>query len=464
MAGLTDILNTARDALAAQGFGLTVTGQNISNVNTPDYVRREALLATRAVGSRSDGTVQILGLRRATDQYVHERFLGATGMSSYASERDQLLGTIEQQFNDVEDLGVGNAINNLFTAFSTIAGNPNDPATRQDLLSKASIFAERLNETASNVESFRTELVTEAQNVASDINLRIGKLADLGKKIQVADLAGQDAADLKDQRDTELRALSGLVDIRTFTNDAGELVIQGAGTTLVEGGTARQLSIDLAPSGNLRVLASKAGGAGTDVTGFVGGGRLAGIIEVRDVDSVAVLESLDQLAFDTANAVNTQHAAGFGLDGSTGNNLFSVSATEDGAARSIKLDAALVGHPEKIAASSTALGLPGDNKNALALSQLRDVAFAMGGTQTATGAYAALVGDIGLRKATAASTASTREAILAQTETMKESVSGVSLDEEMINLTKFQRAYQAASKVLSTADELLEELLDRVAR
>lgn len=165
-----------------------------------------------------------------------------------------------------------------------------------------------------------------------------------------------------------------------------------------------------------------------------------------------------------ANAVNTQHAAGFAADGSTANNLFHVSGSVLGAARSLSLDAAVAGHPEKVAASSTAAGVPGNSSNAVALGQLADALISGGGTRTATQAYSDIVGDIGLRKQNARLEAETREGILAQVTTMRESASGVNLDEEMVNLTKYQRAYDASAKVLSTADQLLADLIESLRR
>ena len=90
--GLTDILNTARDAMSAQTFGLTVTGQNVANVNTPGYVRRQANLETRDMGDRNFGSVHVAGLRRIDDRFVDQRHLALTGTSAEAASRDQLLG------------------------------------------------------------------------------------------------------------------------------------------------------------------------------------------------------------------------------------------------------------------------------------------------------------------------------------------------------------------------------------
>src|SRR5262249_23321877 len=159
----------------------------------------------------------------------------------------------------------------------------------------------------------------------------------------------------------------------------------------------------------------------------------------RDVDAKAIMGQLDQLAYDVGNAVNNVHAAGYGLDGASGRNLFSVTATVAGAARSLTVDPAIAGQPSLVAASSSATGLPGDSSIALALAQLQNTRLAGGGTRTAVEAYSDIVGDVGLRKQGADADADTRDSMKAQVSQMRESASGVNLDEEMMNLTKFQR-------------------------
>jgi flagellar hook-associated protein 1 FlgK len=244
----------------------------------------------------------------------------------------------------------------------------------------------------------------------------------------------------------------------------GQMVVQSTGTTLIEGSTSRTLSVTTATDGTLRILSSWAGGTPSDVSRNLSGGMLAGIRDARDLDARAVLNRLDQLAYDVATAVNAQHAAGFGLDGLSGRNLFSVSGTVVGAARSLAVDSQLAGQPDRIAASSSASGLQGDSTNALLLAQLADARFASGATRTGAQAFSDIVGEIGLRKQSASIDATTRDGMLAQVKAMRESASGVSLDEEMVSLTQYQRAYEAASRVLTTADELLAELIATVGR
>jgi flagellar hook-associated protein 1 FlgK len=463
--GLTDILTTARDSMQTQQYGLSVTGQNVANVNTPGYARREALIETQAFGGRSYGSVKASGLRQAVDEFTERRFFSTTALSAAANQRNDDLSQVESVFNETDGAGITTSMSKLFASFSALASNPTDTTTRSTVLEQARDFAATIQGAADDLSTFQADQLSKAKTVASQVNQKAAKIAQLNTQIQSAVAQGQDAADLKDQRTSLVTDLSGLVDVRTLMDDKGNLTIQSSGTTLVEGQFARSLDVSLTSDGKMQILAKRPGDAtGSDVTAFVTGGKLAGIRDARDVDGAALGKQLDQLAYDVAHAVNGTQSTGYGADGSTGQNLFNVSSTVAGAARSLSLDAGIDGHPEKVAASSSPAGLPGNADNAIALGQLADAKIANGGTRTAIEAYSDIVGDIGLRKQNAQSDADTRDGILAQVKTMRESASGVNLDEEMVNLTKFQRAYEASAKVLSTADQLLADLMDSLKR
>lgn len=459
--GLTDVLRTARDALAAQTLGLSVTGQNVSNVNTPGYVRREAILQATPLGNQSFGTVSALGIRRVADTYAEQRHYAAVGLSSGAQTSDQLLGQLEAMFDVTSGLNVGGAFDELTSAFSTLSTDPSNLAVRETVLGKAAAFTARLNDTANSVAAFRSGLAQQAVGVASDVNQLTTSIAKITEKITQAEILGNDAADLKDQRDGLLMELSEFVDVRVFSNNKGQLVVQGAGTTLVEGSVARSLDVGLAPDGTLRVLAKSQTGATTNVSSLVQSGKLGALKELHDTHAQQTLSSLDQYALDIATAVNSLHTTGYSLDGSAGVDFFDVSAGPAGLARTLQVNASLTA--SGIAASATSTGVPGDGANALALAQLREQDVGTG-TRTPVEAYGDIVRDVGARRQAASHDAEIREGMENQTFAMRESIGGVSLDEEMVSLSKYQHAYEAASRVIATIDGLLEDLIHNLKR
>lgn len=462
--GLSQLLYTARDGLTAQSFGLNVTGQNVANVNTPGYVRREAQLETRALGTQTTGTVNAKGLRRATDQFLERRQYQSLGLMSAAKEHDQRLESVEALYNDLAGSGLGSSLDAVFQSFSRLAANPSDPTVRMSVLESAQGFSERVRDTANTLAETRDHLLKDAQAVVQQVNENADAIGRLNRQISITEAQGGDAADLKDQRNNLILDLAGLIDVRTLNTKNGSIAIQASGITLIEGEQTRALSIDLAPGGALRLLAQREGGPPTEITRFLTGGKLAGIRETRDEDLFEVSERLDEFVFDVSNAINAQHALGFDLNGAPGGSLLDAGGVQAGAARAIRVSSDVAGNPNALAAAGSATEIPGGSANAAALSALSDSLVVFGGTRTASQAYGDLVGDVATRRARSQSMLESREAIHAQIESMHQAMSGVSLDEEFVNLTKFQRAYEASARVLSVADELLQDLLNRVGR
>lgn len=461
--GISSILYTARDAIAAQSYGVQVTGQNINNANTVGYVRREAILASRVMGNETFGSVAVDGLRRPADAFLEGRYYSASSLAQAATTRGNQLAITEALFNDLAGSGLGESLDRMASAFGQLSLDPSDAVGRDEVVRALQDFVARANETGQSLATQRNEILGDMKGVVSDINQHASAIAKLNDQIQDAVALGHDAADLKDKRNQELTALASLVDIRVTEGDDGQILVQAAGATLVEGDTARQLSLDLSAEGKVMIFASRPGSsAKTEITSGLSGGALAGLKQVRDSDLTSVMSDLDQYVYDLATSLNTQHAAGYGLDGSTGTPLFdlsSISAPPAGAALGIKVNAAVVADHDLLAASDSSATLPGGGDNAKLLAQLFQSGVVFGGTQTPGEGYASIIGKVGALGASAAQEVALRNAMKTQAFELRESAMGVSMDEEMINLTRYQRAYQAAAKLLSVADELLGELL-----
>lgn len=463
MSALTQLLNTARDGLTAQSYGLGVTGQNITNANTPGYVRRVAELQTLNLGQTS-GSVVATGLRRVTNDFIERREYQANGLQSAATTRDQQMASVEALFNDSSGTGLGSAMSDVMSSFNALAANPNDTTTRQNVLAAAAAFAQRANDTGNQLSQFQLDLKQKAQDTVDQINEKAQQIAKLDMQIAQASMQGNDAADLKDQRTQALLGISALANTHTFTDGQGNTVVQVAGATIVDGLHAGSLSLDLHADGSLKLMSNMTGGGSTEITKFLTGGTLGGIKEARDVDLFNVAKQLDQFVFDVGTAINTQHAAGTGNDGGTGRNLFDLGTSAAGAARAVKVSVDVFNQPDKVAAAGSVFSTPGGSDNAVALAKIFDTQVVFGNTRTAAQAYGDIIGNIGSTRANTQRDVDTQTAIFTQVQSMHQSESGVSLDEEMVALTKYQNAYQAASKVLGVADQMMQTLLNTVGR
>ena len=458
MAGLNGILNIASDGLASQSFGLNVTGQNIANANTPLYMRRQAILETQ-----SGLGVQIQGQQQVSDTYADRSFFSATSSQSSASEYDTQLAALENVFNDSTGTGLSSSLSQLLTSFQQLSAQPSDTTVRQTVLSSADAFATRANDIAGSMASQSTDLFNKAQQLVQQANQQSQEIAKLNQQIVEAQMAGRDASGLIDQRNQKLLGLAQVIDIRTIPEANGSMTVQAGGTTLIDGTMTRSLSVGLDSSGNIAISAQRTGSSdpAMDITSTVTGGQLGAVKQARDTDLKDVSTRFDSFVFDLATAINQQHSAGYGSDGQSGRNLFDIPATSTDTGQLIRLSSDVAGNPAAIAAASDNTTGSGDSSNAVLLSNISTQPV-ISGTETPAQAYGDIVGDVGSRRAASKSDASLRQSILDQTTTARESVSGVSMDEEMVNLQKYQEAYQGNSKILTTVNGLLQDLISSI--
>jgi flagellar hook-associated protein 1 FlgK len=304
-----------------------------------------------------------------------------------------------------------------------------------------------------------SRLRQSAQQADADIRASVDQINQLSTKIadlnrQIGDANGTDTEPLRDQLDVALQQLSKLTSVNILAQPQGTFdVSTSSGRPLVVGVHSYELTTTSAAGTGLTEIRA----SGADITGEIRGGSIGGLLEFRDQVMPDYLSQLDQLAFDVAQKINNVHAAGYDLSGTSGRLFFAPLAAVAGAAAAIAVDPALAADSSRVAASGS--GAAGDNVTAKALAALRDSDAAGGNTATFVEAWGQLVNRIGTDSATAQSDLQTRQDIVAAIRRIRDSVSGVSLDEEAGRLLQFQRAYQANAKFFSAIDETLQTLM-----
>lgn len=460
MSGLNGLFGIGSSALATFQRALAVTGQNIANVNTPGYSRQDVVLSeTRPENGRPGqiGTgVEASEVRRSVDSFVEQQLLDSNERLGQFGASQQALSQIEPVFADSNDQGIAAGLNEFFKAWQDVATNPADLTARTVLLAKADGTAKLINQAAAQLSAQRTSLDGQIQGAINDVNGLATKIADLNGQIKLVEVGGQHANDLRDQRGRFLKDLSNLVDISSLEDSTGQVTVSvGLGQVLVTQQTAFELAgvADSSNGGLLDVHYDNGTGTTTDLTSVINGGRLKGLIEARDTTAAGLQTSLNTLTLQLVSQVNTQHRLGYGLDGSTTQDFFTASGTT---AATISV---AVTDRQKIAASSTAAGVPGNNVNALALANLQTASVAGLGNTTFQSYYSAMAGSFGATLQGATRDLQGQEIFHDQLQAHRAEVSGVSMDEELINLLKYQRAFEAASKLITTSDEMLQTIL-----
>ena len=460
MSGLNTLLGIGTSALSTFQRALSVTGQNVSNVNTPGYSRQQAILTeTQPQNGRPGqiGTgVQVSEIRRSVDTFVDQQLLGSHQRLGQFTASQGALHQIQPLFADSNGQGISAAMNDFFKACQDVSTNPADSAARTVLLSKANSLTGQFNQTASDLASHRKSIDGQIGQAVTDINQLASQIADLNKNISHAELNGQQANDLRDERGRLLNSLGELANVSSVEDNTGQLtVFVGLGHVLVDKNQTYQLT-GVANSSNASLLDVRydaGGGPVTTLNSVITSGKLKGLLDVRDQTIPSLQTTFDTLASALVTQVNSRHQSGYGLDGSTGQNFFAPAGTTAATIRMSLTD------KQAIAASSTAAGVPGNNVNALAIGNLQSTSLSALGNLTLGEYYSDAAGDFGSTVQGAERDGNAQEIIHEQLEAHRAEISGVSLDEELVNLLKYQRAFQAASRLITVTDELMQTIL-----
>lgn len=457
MAGLFDTLNIASTGIQTSQWASQVTSHNVTNAATAGFHRQEAILGAQVPPTMG---VRVVDTRRALDSVLESRLLQQSAGQTYSQTRaDGLLG-VEQQLGLLEDQGLPAALDRFFYSFRQLTAYPGDVGVRTSVLANVEGVAAATRRAAQDLVDARGQADTQVRQWVSQANQKITRIADLNVAIVEAEASGRQANDLRDQRDTAVSELSQIAGVHVDEDALGRVkVFVGGGVAVVDGATARQLEVEPDVTTGLHRIFVQ-GAVRNEVTQNDLSGALGGALNIRDVDIPNWQNDLDQFAFDFASAVNGVHAGAVGLDGVTNRNLFAAPTQVSGAALSLSVDALVAGQPQALGAALALGTLPGDARAAQQMVDLSGQLVASGSTRTLGAALSDLVSTIGQTSQTAQGDASVAQGRLEQLQALQQSQSGVSIEEQMLALSRYQRAFQAASKVVTAVDEMFDSLMN----
>lgn len=453
MGTLYGTLGIALGALAADQGAVAITGNNIANVNTPGYSREQVNLIENSparIGNLLFGTGVSLGQTTSIRDNLLERRLDQENQSS--SRLSAFLGPMNQVqalFNEAAGTGLQTPLSAFFNSLTSLSANPSDSSLRQGVITAGQNLSSAFRQDYANLQSLQASTDTAMQQSVNQVNTLTGQIAALNVQISAQVSVGQDPGTFLDQRTQLVRQLSGIVDISEVDAGKGSMTITTSnGAALVVGGQSFALSSQVNSNNTFHDVYSQS----TDITSNITSGSLGGQIQVRDAEIPAILNKLDTLSYNLASSVNTQSKAGFDAIGNPGVNFFVAPASVTGAASSF---AVAITDPNLVAASSD--GSIGSNGNSQALADLQNQAIVNG--QTPANYYTGLVFKIGNDVSQATSEQTAVSLVQLQLQDQRGAISAVSLDQESINLVRFQGAYQAAANVVNVINTLLTATL-----
>ena len=459
MTHLFGLLSIGTGALLSQQRAINVTGNNIANVNTPGYSRQRVGMQTNPPAPSAVGTVGF-GVRTTSVERIYDRFLGVqlnrenAKFGSWEAQKG-VLERAEVVFDEAAGYGLNQALSQFWSGWQDLAMNPVGGVERAVLAGAGQHLADTIRSKYANLEQIRREIDGSLAAGVEAVNRLTASIADLNEKIARIEVGGTETAnDYRDSRDLALKELSKLIETQSYEDAAGRVVVSvGSGRVLVESGNQYRLSVRSSAEGRAELLWPDTGGGWTDISGEVRAGSVGGWLQARDGAIAGYMGRLDELAVGLIVAVNARHREGSGIGGSTDVDFFGGSGAAD-----ITVNAAILEDPNRIAAAADG-SPPGDGGNALRIAALQTDREVLDGVSIDDAANA-LVGLVGHDLRAAAAHAGQQADMMAYLENYRESVSGVSIDEEMVNLVKYQAAYNAAAKMISMAQDMMDSLMN----
>ena len=467
MLGLRAAFVTSLSGLRTSQIALATVSHNIANADTVGYSRQRVEAEARAavrfggIGYIGQG-VNVDNITRADAQFLELQVMRDRTLSGFYNGREETLAIFERLYAEGSTPTLGDAMDDFFNAARELTQDPSSFGTRTAFANAVEGVARTFRTLASDAQIVQAGIDDDLSANIDRVNALGRKIAEMNARIVSGEVGGEDANDFRDQRDLAIRELSELVDVNVLPQKNGTVSVEIAGRyNLVQEDFAATLE-GVPDAGNFGLLAVEyvgVTGQRVDITARLDEGQLGGFLDVRDRIIAEQLQQLDQLAFTFANEVNAIHQAGFGLDGVGGRDLFVPPAGVQFAAANLTMDPAMLADPNLIAAASDALGVPGDAINLQALADLQHADHAVLGDVGFNRYYAELLHQVGTEAASNRDRATFHAVRAEQSESLRESVEGVSIDDEMIELTRYQKHFEANSKVITTVESLLDTLL-----
>jgi flagellar hook-associated protein 1 FlgK len=483
--GISNLYNIGTSGVMAQRLAIDVTGQNIANVNTDGYSRQKVVLEEESgsvTGGYSLGNgVKVAAIQRSYDTLLQQQLVNGGSSLQQSTVEQSALQRIEPLFNEIGADGLGKAISDYFNSWQDLSINPTGAAERQAVFTRGQILTDTFHQVSSGLQATVDVANSSLAEITASVTDIAANIARLNGMITTTEQLGNNSSanELRDQRDLLVQQLGEKAGITYYENRDGTVDVKLAGYDLVAGqrsaavynfppNSSQPGDIYISPVGSPpknsganppdALIYSRANVAtNTNQLSFLG--ELGGTLHVRDVTIPEIQTKVDAIANKLVTDINAAHRSGFYFAGGVavaGGDFFDATKLT---AANISLDGTLstttIAAGNDFAdppANTTPLtSAPGNNSNAKYIASLQ--------SSSIGNSYTSLVSEIGVRVQNAESVAKNNANFMRQISTLRESNSGVSLDEELTNLVKYQKAFEGSAKLINTATEMLDVIL-----
>lgn len=449
---ISKIFDISSGSLDAYSKALDVTANNIANSSNPDYSRQTINLQTETpqqlAGMMWGSGVKITDINRVRNSLTDSQIRTNNQKFSYSDTSSTMLSQVQSLFSEPSDQGLSNLISNFFNSWQQLAVTPNSTALRQNVIYAANQMGDKAKNITDGLNSIKSDIVNQFSNDVSQINNYLSQIQGLNAQIFTSQSSGATPNDLMDQRDKLIDSLSKLVNINVTTDNNNSANISIGGILAADRSSFVQFS---AAVENGALVLKGPDGTSAALTG----GSLYALSDVYTNKLPSYQSSLDQVMQQIVSSVNAAHSQGSTITDppQTGINFF--NGYQSGA---LTINKDILNDPAMIAVSAD--GTSGNGDLAVTIGNIADQKVLNG--KTISDSYSELISKIGNDVSSAQNNATALQLVLNQLNQQKASYSGVSVDEEMTNVIKFQRSYDASAKLIKIADEMMQTLIGMV--
>jgi len=463
---ISSLLNVSKDAMISYQLAMDVTGGNISNVNTAGYSRQRAVFAATgnvsAKAASAQLSVKVETVERMFDGFTEMQIAEQSQKVGAGETKNAMLQQVETVFDETGGAKLNDVLGRFWSAWDDLADRPAGQVERDALLSVAREMTSMFNAYGDQLYALQQNIDDNVKSTVAQINSYTADIASLNSQIGRTASGGGETNRLLDERNVLLKKLCGLVNCQYVDGVNNALNVYLAnGQPLVEGEMSHALGVIKGSGSEFHDVVYKEQ-AGESIHPYLAAtkGSLGALLDARDRIIPAYMDKIDDLAGTIMTQVNDIHARGFDAQRNLGGKFLVVEPEDSVAyARHLAVNPVIVADSGKIAASAT---VSGDGEQAAAIAALKDTLIMNGGQATVSGFYASLIGQLGREVADAGRNVEFQANVMTQLINQREGISGVSIDEEMMNLIKYQMGYQAAGKLCQIVDEMMNTLMSLV--
>ncbi len=471
MSRIWSMMDVGRRSMMNSQTALQTTAHNIANKSTEGYSRQRVEMVTNEPighGKLRIGMGARAGLvTRTNNEYLEKQLEREGAQLGYLTGRSDMLRRVEEVYNEQVNKGLNHSLGNFFNAFRELSNNPESLATRTQVKETAENLAKDFHRVTHQIEEIQKDADFRIAVKIEEINQLTKEIASLNEKVQMVEVTGVPANDERDRRDELIKQLGQKINIRYAESKDGSLTITAGNTAvLVSGYSHTELTVGSTPGRDGKAEGSfdifyraTENSTPVNVTSQLTGGEIGGLLQVRDEVCNGLIGKMDELAYTLSEEVNRAHVQGYDRKGRAGELFFTHLGDKAGASKVINLNERISEDVSLIAAAGEP-GAPGDNRIANVLSGLQYKAVMDDKSATFDDFYNSIVGTIGIEAQRSMTSAESQKDIVSQLKNIRESISGVSLDEEATKMIEFQKAFDASARLVRTADEMMDTVLN----